>query len=74
MSEYLEKLRSIGVSKGLKSRQTVQREKNATIITTERSEGQDVVVRPDTVDYKAIRHNTGKKRGQVAEIKKKGTR
>lgn len=74
-NEYRDKLLSIGTPRGRTSRTTVTREEHGTLITTEHSDGRvDATVRPDTVDYKAVTHRTGKKKGQVAEIVRKGSR
>jgi hypothetical protein len=74
MSEFAEKIRTIGAPRGRSTvRKVVERDRSATIITTEHSDGrQDVAVRPDTVRYEAVSHRTGSKKGQVAEIREKG--
>lgn len=71
MSEYRDKLRSIGfVGKAPESRKTVERTEDSTVIHTEHDDGRvDAVVRPDTVRYGARVHRTGAKRGQVAETR-----
>lgn len=70
MNSYLEKLRTIGVSKGVTQKKTVDRDSKNTVITTEHLDGRtDVTVRPETVRYKAVTHQQGSKKGQVAEIK-----
>lgn len=74
-NEYRDKLRSIGAPRGRTSKQTVVREERGTLITTEHADGRvDATVRPDTVDYQAVTHRTGKKKGQVAEIVRKDKR
>lgn len=74
-NEYRDKLRSIGTPRGRTSKRTVVREERGTLITTEHSDGRvDATVRPDTVDYEARTHRTGKRKGQVAEIVRKGSR
>lgn len=67
----LDKLRSIGAPRRIgQSEQTVVQEKGATLLTTEHWDGrQDATVRPDVVRQGARVHKTGKKRGQVAEIR-----
>jgi hypothetical protein len=67
----LDKLRTIGAPRRVgTSAQTVAREKGSTTITTEHWDGRkDATVRPDVVRYGARIHKTGKKRGQVAEVR-----
>lgn len=75
MSDFdIEKYRSIGVmTKAGSSRKTVTREESATVTTTEYWDGrQDATVTPDTVQFKGRVHSQGSKKGQVAEITKKG--
>lgn len=76
MSEFLDKVRSIGtIGRAPKSRSTEDRVDGATIIHTEHADGRvDATVRPDTVEYRARTHSTGKKRGQVAEVTRKEAR
>lgn len=74
MNTYLEKLRSIGtIGRAGSSRRTQERVPGGVVIQTEHADGRvDAIVRPDTVDYKAVTHKTGKKKGQVAAIERKG--
>lgn len=72
MSEYLDKLKSIGVMRR-KGQSRERREKTpaAVVKTTEYWDGrQDATVTPDTVRFGARVHNTGSKKGQAAEIHK----
>lgn len=69
MNPYLEKLRTIGIAKGVTEKKTVEKDPRKTVITTEHADGVDVTVRPETVRYKAVTHKQGSKKGQVAEIK-----
>lgn len=74
MNEYLEKLRSIGAPRRSGSaREVVERHDSATIITTEHWDGRkDTTVRPDTTRFEAVAHTTGRKRGQIADVRQKG--
>lgn len=73
---YRDKLRSIGtVGRAGDRRETVERHGNVLVKTTEHADGrQDVTVRPDTARLEAVRHRTGRKRGDIAEIRRKGDR
>lgn len=74
----LEKMRSIGAPRKRQAmkrtvEQVVEGDRSATLITTEHRDGRrDVTVRPATDRYEAQTHKTGRKRGQVAEIRPKG--
>lgn len=74
--KWLDKMRSISTPRRVgSSRTTVEHHASGSVATTEHWDGrQDVAVRPDTARFKAVRHNSGRKRGQVAEIKKETTR
>lgn len=70
MSEYRDKLCSIGAPRKLgQAERRVRREDGATVVEREKWDGsQDATVTPDTVRHGARIHNTGKKRGEIAEV------
>lgn len=70
MNEYLEKLRSIGhLGRAPKSHTKTERVDGAVIAHTEHADGRvDANVRPDTIRLHATQHNTGARKGEVAEI------
>ena len=66
-----EKWKSIGyLRRRGSSERRVEKTKNTEIVTTEHWDGRkDATVRPDVVRYGARMHSTGRKRGQVAEVR-----
>lgn len=73
-NEYLDKLRSIGVMKRAGSSNVkTRRDERCTVTETEHWDGtQDATVTPDPVRFGARVHSQGSKKGQVAEITRKG--
>lgn len=71
MNDYLDKLRSISTPRRRGSSRTlVEREGSAIIRKTEHWDDRvDVAVTPDVVRYGTEQHNTGKRRGEVAEVR-----
>lgn len=79
-NEYLDKLRSIGAPRRLGGQRTTTERVSdgmhgALHRHTEHWDGrEDHAVVPDTAKFEARFHNSGRKRGQVAEIVRKGER
>ena len=72
MTEFGDKVRSIAAPRGLQSKRTVERgDHGALVAHTEHSGGRvDAVVRPDIVRMGARVHNAGKRKGQIAEVRR----
>jgi hypothetical protein len=69
-NSYRDKLLSIATPRKTgQPERRVRRERGATLIETEKWDGsQDATVIPDTIRHGARLHNSGKKRGEIAEI------
>ena len=69
-NSYRDKLKTIGTPRRMgQSEHKVEKADDATVITTAHWDGrQDATVRPATVRKGARVHNTGKKKGELAEV------
>ncbi len=71
--DYIAKVRSIGAPRRWGTVNTkVEQSPYGELEHTEHWDDRvDATVRPKTVEYKALKHNTGKRKNEVAEIVKK---
>lgn len=72
MSEYADKLRSLGFPRRLGQTEQRQTVADGRLVATEAEHWdgrKDATVFPDVVRYGARTHGTGKRRGEVAEVR-----